>query len=92
MKIHRKMEPIGKMLLKKGRIDTKQLQDALNFQATEGGRLCSALVKLNIVTEHNLEQSVEELTAVPGGIIEEWEEDPEGISTPWNEKHGKKKR
>ena len=56
----------------------------------KAGPLRNIIVQRALLT--NLEQSVEELTAVPGGIIEEWEEDPEGISTPWNEKHGKKKR
>ena len=45
---------IGELLLKEKRITPAQLQEALNYQKTSGGKLGLNLVKLGFVTDEEI--------------------------------------
>ncbi|MCD4706695.1 MAG: type IV-A pilus assembly ATPase PilB [Candidatus Sabulitectum sp.] len=45
---------LGQMLLKAGLLDQEQLADALEHQKNEGGRLGYNLVRMNLISEENL--------------------------------------
>ncbi len=55
----------GELLLRSGKIDQTQLQDALVFQKDQGGRLGTALVKLGHITERQLVDALSQHFGVP---------------------------
>jgi len=55
----------GELLLRTGKIDQTQLQDALVYQKDQGGRLGTALVKLGHITERQLVDALSQHFAVP---------------------------
>jgi len=56
----KRIEPkkIGDLLLEKGVITEKQLENALKIQKAEGGLLGSILVKLGLATEEEIAQAI----------------------------------
>ncbi len=55
----------GELLVRSGKIDPQQLQDALNFQKDQGGRLGVAMVKLGHLTERQLVDALSQHFGVP---------------------------
>jgi type IV pilus assembly protein PilB len=55
----------GELLLRTGKIDQQQLQEALAYQKEQGGRLGSALVKLTYITESQLVDALSQHFGVP---------------------------
>jgi type IV pilus assembly protein PilB len=55
----------GEVLIRTGRIDTQQLQEALNYQREQGGRLGAALVKLGYMNERQLTDALSLYFGVP---------------------------
>jgi type IV pilus assembly protein PilB len=55
----------GELLLRSGKIDQTQLQDALVYQKDQGGRLGTALVKLGHITERQLVDALSQHFGVP---------------------------
>ncbi len=51
-------DKIGDLLIRLGRIDQQQLQEALNYQKEQGGRLGSALIKLGYLNERQLVEAL----------------------------------
>src|SRR6187401_83326 len=56
---------IGELLLKEKRITPAQLQDALNYQKTNGGKLGFNLVKLGIVKDEEITSLLSKQYGVP---------------------------
>jgi type IV pilus assembly protein PilB len=59
---------IGELLLKEKRITPAQLQEALNYQKQNGGKLGFNLVKLGYVKERRSPRSSRSSTAFPPSI------------------------
>jgi len=55
----------GELLLRTGKIDQQQLQEALAYQKEQGGRLGTALVKLTHITENQLVEALSQHFGVP---------------------------
>jgi len=55
----------GELLVRGGKIDQAQLQEALVYQKDQGGRLGTALVKLGHITERQLVEALSQHFAVP---------------------------
>jgi type IV pilus assembly protein PilB len=55
----------GELLLRSGKIDQQQLQEALTYQKDQGGRLGTSLVKLGYITERQLIESLSQHFGVP---------------------------
>ena len=55
----------GELLLRTGKIDQQQLQEALAYQKEQGGRLGTALVKLTHITESQLVDALSQHFGVP---------------------------
>jgi type IV pilus assembly protein PilB len=55
----------GELLLRTGKIDQQQLQEALAYQKEQGGRLGAALVKLSHITESQLVDALSQHFGVP---------------------------
>lgn len=68
-------ERLGEMLLKAGLITPQQLEEALNLQKTNGGRLGLNLVKLGHVKEEDITSLLSEQYAVPAIHLEHFEID-----------------
>ena len=56
---------IGELLLKEKRITPAQLQDALNYQKTNGGKLGFNLVKLGLVKDEEITSLLSKQYGVP---------------------------
>jgi type IV pilus assembly protein PilB len=65
----------GELLLRTGKIDQQQLQEALAYQKEQGGRLGSALVKLGHITESQLVDALSQHFGVPSVDLTETEID-----------------
>jgi type IV pilus assembly protein PilB len=67
---------IGELLLKEKRITPEQLQDALNYQRTTGGKLGANLVKLGFVKDDDITALLSKQYGVPSIALHEFEIDP----------------
>jgi type IV pilus assembly protein PilB len=67
---------IGELLLKEKRITPEQLQEALNYQRTTGGKLGANLVKLGIVKDEEITALLSKQYGVPSIALNQFEIDP----------------
>jgi type IV pilus assembly protein PilB len=67
---------IGELLLKERRITPEQLQEALNYQRTNGGKLGANLVKLGFVTDDEITSLLSRQYGVPSIALHQFEIDP----------------
>jgi type IV pilus assembly protein PilB len=67
---------IGELLLKERRITPEQLQEALNQQKAHGGKLGTALVKLNFVTDEDITSLLSKQYGVPSINLAQFDIDP----------------
>ncbi len=67
---------LGELLLREKRVTPTQLQDALNHQRSNGGRLGSSLVKLGILTEDDITSVLSRQYGVPAINLKEFDLDP----------------
>src|ERR687890_1709188 len=67
---------IGELLLKEKRITPAQLQEALNYQKTSGGKLGYNLVKLGFVKDEELTALLSKQYGVPSINLAQFEVDP----------------
>src|ERR671924_2287125 len=67
---------IGELLLKEKRITPAQLQEALNYQKTNGGKLGFNLVKLGYVKDEEITQLLSKQYGVPSISLAQFEIDP----------------
>jgi len=70
---------IGEMLLRAGIIDETQLEKASDYQETHGGRVTSALVKLEILTEDDLLEFLSRQYGHPTVSLDEIDVDPDAV-------------
>ncbi|MEO8679735.1 MAG: type IV-A pilus assembly ATPase PilB [Vicinamibacterales bacterium] len=67
---------IGELLLKEKRISAGQLQEALNYQRTNGGKLGANLVKLGYVKDEEITALLSKQYGVPSIALNQFEIDP----------------
>jgi len=67
---------IGELLLKEKRISAEQLQEALNYQRTNGGKLGANLVKLGYVKDEEITALLSKQYGVPSIALHQFEIDP----------------
>jgi type IV pilus assembly protein PilB len=67
---------IGELLLKEKRITPEQLQEALNYQRTNGGKLGLNLVKLGYVRDDEITSLLSKQYGVPSIALGQFEIDP----------------
>src|SRR5687767_14708259 len=67
---------IGELLLKEKRITPAQLQEALNYQKTQGGKLGFNLVKLGFVKDEEITALLSKQYGVPSINLAQFEIDP----------------
>jgi type IV pilus assembly protein PilB len=67
---------IGELLLKEKRITPAQLQEALNYQKTSGGKLGYNLVKLGFVKDEEITSLLSKQYGVPSINLSQFEIDP----------------
>src|SRR5688500_2364595 len=67
---------IGELLLKEKRISPAQLQEALNYQKTNGGKLGYNLVKLGFVKDEEITALLSKQYGVPSINLTQFEIDP----------------
>src|SRR5262245_30113074 len=67
---------IGDLLLKEKRITPAQLQEALNYQKNNGGKLGLNLVKLGFVTDEEITSLLSKQYGVPSINLTQFEIDP----------------
>src|SRR4029078_8483301 len=67
---------IGELLLKEKRITPAQLQEALNYQKTSGGKLGFNLVKLGFVKDEEITALLSKQYGVPSINLTQFEIDP----------------
>ncbi len=67
---------IGELLLKEKRISAEQLQEALNYQRTNGGKLGANLVKLGYVKDDEITALLSKQYGVPSIALNQFEIDP----------------
>src|SRR5918997_4284242 len=67
---------IGELLLKEKRISPEQLQEALNYQRTSGGKLGANLVKLGFVKDEEITALLSKQYGVPSISLDQFEIDP----------------
>ena len=67
---------IGELLLKEKRISAEQLQEALNYQRTNGGKLGANLVKLGYVKDEEITALLSKQYGVPSIALAQFEIDP----------------
>src|SRR3954452_6029602 len=67
---------IGELLLKEKRITPEQLQEALNYQKTNGGKLGYNLVKLGFVKDEEITALLSKQYGVPSINLTQFEIDP----------------
>src|SRR5215207_7143631 len=67
---------IGELLLKEKRITAEQLQEALNYQRTNGGKLGLNLIKLGFVKDEEVTALLSKQYGVPSVALAEFEIDP----------------
>ncbi len=66
---------LGELLLREKRVTPTQLQEALNHQRSNGGRLGSSLVKLGILTEDDITSVLSRQYGVPAINLREFDLD-----------------
>ena len=61
---------LGELLLREKRVTPAQLQEALNYQKANGGRLAASLVKLGILRDeaHPVFGGLRDLTSLPSDV------------------------
>ena len=67
---------IGELLLKEKRISAEQLQEALTYQRTNGGKLGANLVKLGFVKDEEITALLSKRYGVPSIALDQFEIDP----------------
>src|SRR5688500_15697260 len=67
---------IGELLRKEKRISAEQLQEALNYQRTNGGKLGANLVKLGYVKDEEITALLSKQYGVPSIALNQFEIDP----------------
>jgi type IV pilus assembly protein PilB len=67
---------LGELLLREKRVTPSQLQEALNHQRANGGRLGASLVKLGILADEEITSVVSRHCGVPAINLREFEPDP----------------
>lgn len=67
---------IGELLLKEKRISAEQLQEALTYQRTSGGKLGANLVKLGFVKDEEITALLSKQYGVPSIALNQFEIDP----------------
>src|SRR3989304_1673330 len=67
---------IGELLLKERRITPAQLQEALNYQKANGGKLGANLVKLGFVKDEEITALLSKQYGVPSIALAEFEIEP----------------
>ena len=67
---------IGELLLKEKRITPAQLQEALNYQKSNGGKLGFNLVKLGFVKDEEITALLSKQYGVPSINLAQFEIDP----------------
>jgi type IV pilus assembly protein PilB len=67
---------IGELLLKEKRISAEQLQEALNYQRTNGGKLGANLVTLGYVRDEEITALLSKQYGVPSIALNQFEIDP----------------
>jgi type IV pilus assembly protein PilB len=67
---------IGELLLKEKRISPEQLQDALNYQRQNGGKLGLNLIKLGLVKDEEITSLLSKQYGVPSISLQKFEIDP----------------
>ena len=67
---------LGELLLREKRVTPAQLQEALAYQQTNGGRLGSTLVKLNILRDEDITSVLSRQYGVPSINLAEFDLDP----------------
>jgi type IV pilus assembly protein PilB len=67
---------IGELLLKEKRITPEQLQEALNYQRTNGGKLGFNLIKLGYVKDEEITALLSKQYGVPSIALTQFEIDP----------------
>src|SRR6185436_13440371 len=67
---------LGELLLREKRVTPVQLQEALNHQRLNGGRLGSSLVKLGILTDEDIAAAISRQVGVPAINLREIDLDP----------------
>jgi type IV pilus assembly protein PilB len=67
---------LGELLLREKRVTPVQLQEALNHQRQNGGRLSTSLVKLGILTDDDITTVVSRHCGVPAINLREFDLDP----------------
>ncbi|HEX2224487.1 MAG TPA: type IV-A pilus assembly ATPase PilB [Thermoanaerobaculia bacterium] len=72
-------DKLGELLVKSGKINPAQLQEALNAQKEQGGRLGTNLVKLGFMTDRQLVESLSQHFKVPSVDLNAMEID-EGVT------------
>src|SRR5436189_94994 len=71
---------IGELLLKEKRITPAQLQEALNYQKTSGGKLGFNLVKLGFVKDEEITALLSKQYGVPSINLSQFEIDPANLN------------
>ncbi len=67
---------LGELLLREKRVTPVQLQEALNHQRVNGGRLGASLIKLGIVGEEDIAAVISRQVGVPAINLREFDLDP----------------
>jgi type IV pilus assembly protein PilB len=67
---------LGELLLREKRVTPAQLQEALNHQRANGGRLGSTLVKLGILSDDEITSTLSRQYGVPSIALAEFDLDP----------------
>ena len=67
---------IGELLLKEKRMTPEQLQEALTYQRTNGGKLGANLVKLGYVKDEEITALLSKQYGVPSIALDDFEIDP----------------
>ncbi len=67
---------IGELLLKEKRISAEQLQEALTYQRTSGGKLGANLVKMGFVKDEEITSLLSKQYGVPSIALNQFEIDP----------------
>jgi type IV pilus assembly protein PilB len=67
---------LGELLLRERRVTPTQLQEALTYQRTNGGRLGTSLVKLGILTDDDISDVLSRQYGVPAVDLKDFAFDP----------------
>ncbi|MDQ7781698.1 MAG: type IV-A pilus assembly ATPase PilB [Desulfomonilaceae bacterium] len=70
---------IGEMLLRAGIIDEDKLEKAVDYQRTQGGKVSSALIKLDFLDEDDLLEFLSRHLGLPTVSLDEIDVDPDSV-------------